>query len=58
LKGYGIPQWNLDRLTELNNTIRAGFGAPPNTHHLKQLIGNDGITVRQFAEDHKKLFSA
>jgi uncharacterized protein YbjT (DUF2867 family) len=54
LLSYGVPKWTVERLDDLSNIMKNG--APPNTHHLKQLTGKDGITFEQYIKENAEAF--
>jgi len=56
LASYGLSKWHLDRISELNMFTRNGMGAPPNSHHLRDLIGRPGISFEQWAKENAEAF--
>jgi NAD(P)H dehydrogenase (quinone) len=57
LKARGLPDWLIGhQLTIARLAANGGFSAE-NTQPIKDILGREPITTRQFVEDHKKAFS-
>ena len=52
MKSYGMPQFNIDMLSSLNQIIKAGY-AEGTTTTVKDITGNAPIPFSQFANDYK-----
>jgi len=56
LKSAGLPQWHIDRFSELNTIVSQGWGANTATD-LKDLTGRDGISFEQWAMENASAFA-
>lgn len=51
LRGFGVPEWNIDQLASLNSIIRAGYAAGT-TPTVERVLGRAPTAFRAFAHDH------
>ena len=52
MHGYGMPQFNIDMLSSLNQIIKAGY-AEGTTSTVSEVTGKAPISFSQFAADYQ-----
>lgn len=57
LKARGLPDWLVAHQLAMARAGANGAFTPENTRPIKDIVGRDPITARQFVRDHKQAFA-
>jgi hypothetical protein len=57
MKSRNMPEWLVAHLVMIAQVSVDGGFSNENTKPIRDIVGRDPITTRQFVEDHKAMFS-
>lgn len=57
MRGRGMPDWLVTHMLAIARLAAAGSFSTENTRPVRDIVGREPITLRQFVEDHRAMFA-